>query len=212
MLWPKARGPRWFGDQLWSRSSSLSWRRPRPRSWWWRERLSRLLSTLSARRRASMVLRVSRLGPRRLLTVDVAAPTPSPRSQCWEGGRFGPRADGAPACLRSERWREAELSACCVAAASSSAFSCWRICRSSEVAGSEVLRRPPEEWQGVSVSVGVDVRTSVGTSVAVGRRPVCRRCRRAVVRLIGRSPHGPPAQERPAPGVTTCPGMYRTIA
>jgi hypothetical protein len=46
MLWPKARGPRWFGDQLRSRSSSLSWRRPRPRFSWWREQLSRLLSTL----------------------------------------------------------------------------------------------------------------------------------------------------------------------
>jgi hypothetical protein len=147
--------------------------------------LSRLLSTLSARRRASMVLRASWLGPRRLLTVDVATPTPSLRSPCREGGRFGPWADGAPACLRSERWREAELSACCAAAASSSAFSCWRTCRSSEVAGSEVLRRPLEEWEGVGVNVGVDVRASIGTSVVVGRRPACRQCRLAVVRLMG---------------------------
>jgi hypothetical protein len=111
MLRPKAREPYWFGDQLRSRSSSLSWRRLRPRSSWWRERLSRLLSTLLAHRRASIVFRASRLGPSRLLTADVAAPTPSPRSRCWEKGGFGPWADGTPARPRSERWREAELSA-----------------------------------------------------------------------------------------------------
>jgi hypothetical protein len=69
MLLPKARGPLWFGDQLRSQSSLVSWRRPHPRSSWWREWASRWLSTLSARRRASMVLRASRLGPRRLLTL-----------------------------------------------------------------------------------------------------------------------------------------------
>jgi hypothetical protein len=74
--------------------------------------------------------------PSLLLTTDAAAPTPSPRSWCWEGGGFGPRADGAPACPRLEHWREAELSACCAAAASSSAFSCWRTRRSLEVASS----------------------------------------------------------------------------
>jgi hypothetical protein len=47
-----------------------------------------------------------------------------------------PCVDGAPARLRFERWREAELSACCAAAASSSAFSCWRTRCSSEVAAS----------------------------------------------------------------------------
>jgi hypothetical protein len=125
-----------FGDQLRSWSSSLSWRRPRPRSSWWPEQLSWWLLTLSARRRASMVFRTSRFGPRRLLTVDVAAPPPSLHSRCWEGGGFGPCADSAPAHLRSERWRETELSSCCTAAASSSAFSCWRTRRSSEVAAS----------------------------------------------------------------------------
>jgi hypothetical protein len=85
-----------------------SWCRPRPRSLWWRERLSRLLSMLSTRRRASMVFRASRLGPSRLLTADAAASTPSPRPRCWEGGRFGSWEDGAPARPRSERWREAE--------------------------------------------------------------------------------------------------------
>jgi hypothetical protein len=50
-----------------------------------------------------------------------------------EGGGFGPCADGAPSCPRSERWRKAELSACCAAAASSNAFSCWRTRLSSEV-------------------------------------------------------------------------------
>jgi hypothetical protein len=49
---------------------------------------------LSTRRRASMVFHVSRLGPRRLLTADVAAPPPSLRSRCWEGGGFGSWADG----------------------------------------------------------------------------------------------------------------------
>jgi hypothetical protein len=44
--------------------------------------------------------------------------------------------DGAPAHPRSERWHEAELSACCAAAASSIAFSCWHTRRSLEVAGS----------------------------------------------------------------------------
>jgi hypothetical protein len=136
MLWPKACGPLWFGDQLRSRSSSLSWCRPRPRSLWWRERLSQWLSTLSIRRRASMVFCASQLGPRPLLTADAAAPPPSSRSRCSEGGGFGPCADDAPARPRSERWREAELSACCATAASSSAFSCWRTRRSSEVAAS----------------------------------------------------------------------------
>jgi hypothetical protein len=135
ILRPKARGPRWFGDQLCLRVSLLSWRRPHPRSSWWRERLSWLLSTLSACHRASMVFRASRLGPRRLLTADAAAPTPSPRPWCWEGGGFRPWADGAPARPRFECWREVELSACCAAAASSSAFSCWRTRRSSEVTG-----------------------------------------------------------------------------
>jgi hypothetical protein len=69
-------------DPLRSRSSSLSWRRPRPQSSWWCERLSRWLSTLSARRRASMVFRVSRLGPRQLLTTYAAAPPPSLSSRC----------------------------------------------------------------------------------------------------------------------------------
>jgi hypothetical protein len=94
------------------------------------------LSTLSARRRASMVFRTSQLGPRGLLTTDVAALPPSPRSRCWEGGGFGPCADGAPARPRSERWREAELLACCDTAASSNTFSYWRTRRSSEVVAS----------------------------------------------------------------------------
>jgi hypothetical protein len=83
-----------------------------------------------------MVFHALRLGPRRLLTADVVAPPPSLRSQCWEGGEFGPCADGAPSYPRSERWREAELSSCCAVAASSNAFSCWRTHRSSEVAAS----------------------------------------------------------------------------
>jgi hypothetical protein len=128
MLRPKARRPRWFGDKLRSRSSSLSWRRPRPRSSWWCARLSWLLSTLSVCHRASMVFRVSRLGPRQLLTADVAAPTPTPRSRCWEGGGFRSWADDAPARPRSERLCEVELSAC------------WRTRHSSEVAGSREPR------------------------------------------------------------------------
>jgi hypothetical protein len=114
----------------------LSWRRLRPQSSLWCERLSWLLSTLSAHRQASMVFLASRLGPRRLLTADAEAPTLSSRAWCWERGGFGLWVDGAPARPRSERWREAELSACCAAAASSSAFSCWRTRRSSEVASS----------------------------------------------------------------------------
>jgi hypothetical protein len=70
------------------------------------------------------------------LTADAAAPTPSPRSRCWEEGGFVPWADGAPARPCSERWCEAELSTCCAATASSSTFSCCRTPRSSEVAGS----------------------------------------------------------------------------
>jgi hypothetical protein len=76
------------------------------------------------------------VGPKTLLAADAAAPPPSPRSRCWEGGGFRPWVDGAPARPRSECWHEAELSACCAAAASSSAFSCWRTRRSSEVAAS----------------------------------------------------------------------------
>jgi hypothetical protein len=140
MPWPKACGPLWFGDQLRSRLSLLSWRRPRPQLWWWRELLSWWLSTLSTRCRASMVFRASRLGPRLFLTAGVAAPPPSPRSRCWEGGGFGPCADGVAARPRSERWSEDELSACCAAAASSNAFSCWRTRRSSEVAASRQPR------------------------------------------------------------------------
>jgi hypothetical protein len=81
-LWPKARGPLWLGDQLRSRSLSLSWHRPCTRSSWGRERSSRWLSMLPARRRASMVFRASQSAPSRLLTADVVAPPPSPRSQC----------------------------------------------------------------------------------------------------------------------------------
>jgi hypothetical protein len=49
----------------------------------------------------------------------------------------------------------------------------------------KVLRRPPEEWQGISVGVGVDVCTFIGVSVVVARRTACRRRRCAVVQLIG---------------------------
>jgi hypothetical protein len=49
-------------------------------------------------------------------------------------------ADDALARPRSERWHEAELSACCAAAASSNAFNCSRTHRSSEVAGSRQPR------------------------------------------------------------------------
>jgi hypothetical protein len=76
------------------------------------------------------------LGPRRLLTANATARPPSPCSRCWEGGGFRLCADGAPARLHSKRWREAELSAFCDAAASSNDFSCWRTRRSSEVAAS----------------------------------------------------------------------------
>jgi hypothetical protein len=86
-----------------------------------------------------MVFRASRLGPRRLLTADAAAPPPSLRSRCWEGGGFGPCTDGAPARPRLEHWRDAEFSACAVAA-SSNAFSCLRTRRSSEVAASTQSR------------------------------------------------------------------------
>jgi hypothetical protein len=55
------------------------------------------------------------------------------------GGGFGLCADGAPARPHSEHWHEAELSACCAVSASSSAFSCWRTRRSSEVATSGQL-------------------------------------------------------------------------
>jgi hypothetical protein len=44
--------------------------------------------------------------------------------------------DGAPTHPRFERWCESELFACCVVAASSSAFSCWCTRRFSEVAAS----------------------------------------------------------------------------
>jgi hypothetical protein len=40
------------------------------------------------------------------------------------GGGFGPSADGPMTRPRSDRWCEAELSACCAAAASSSILSC----------------------------------------------------------------------------------------
>jgi hypothetical protein len=47
--------------------------------------------------------------------------------RCAEGAAFRPRSDS---------WLEAELSACCATANSSSALSCWRTCLSSEVAAS----------------------------------------------------------------------------
>jgi hypothetical protein len=136
-----------------------------------------------------MVFRVSRLGPRRLLTADAAAPTPSPRAWCWEEGGFGPWADGAPAHPRSERWREAELFACCAAAASSSAFSCWRTHRSSEVMGSgrpcssmaaaaRFLDARRKKWWCVGVCA------TIGASIDVGLRPACRRRRCTAMRLV----------------------------
>jgi hypothetical protein len=192
MLQPKACGPRWFGDQLRSRSSSLSWRRLRPWSSWWRERFSRLLSTLSACYRASMVFRASQLGPIQHLTADVAAPTPSPNLWCWKGGGLGPWADGAPARPCYERWHEAELSPCCAATASSSAFNCWRTCHSSEVAGcsSKVSRCPLEEWRSINVSV----RSLIGASVVVGLWPALRQRRCVAMRLVrGRAALAPVA-------------------
>jgi hypothetical protein len=52
------------------------------------------------------------------------------------GDGFGPCADVATPRPRSDRWREAELSACCTAAASSSVLSCWCTHLSLEVAAS----------------------------------------------------------------------------
>jgi hypothetical protein len=159
--------------------------------------LSRWLSTLSARRQASMVFRASRLGPRRLLTADAAAaPPPSLRSRCREGGRFGPCADGAPTRPRSERWREAEVSACCAAAASSNTFSCWRTRRSSEVAASgqpcssmaATARFYDARWK----SGGASALASTFTPL-LARWLLCGSWSGA--RVGRRSPHGaPPAQ------------------
>jgi hypothetical protein len=65
---------------------------------------------------------------------------PFPAILMSRGGRFRSCADGAPARPCSDRWREAELSACCIAAALSSAVSCWHTRLSSEVATSGQLR------------------------------------------------------------------------
>jgi hypothetical protein len=79
--------------------------------------------------RAVVVVVVDALGPSSgldsVLHVTIgpeAAPPPSPRSRCWEGGGFGLCADGAPARPLSEHWREAQHSACCAAVSSSNAF------------------------------------------------------------------------------------------
>jgi hypothetical protein len=215
MLQPKPRGPCWFGDQLRSRSSSLSWRLPRPRSSWWRERLSWLLSTLSACRQASMVFRASRLGSRRHLTTDAVAATPSPRPWCWEGSGFGPWADGAAARPRSERWCEAELSVCCSAAASNSAFSCWRTRRCSEVEapGSHAAawpQRQGSETPGGKVAERQlrhsrrrsRLRWRVGCCRAPTHAPTVAGLQPVGTRAGCHCPHGaPPAQEHPAPSV-----------
>jgi hypothetical protein len=50
----------------------------------------------------------------------------------------------------------------------------------------KVLRCPPEEQRGVSVSVGVDVRTLVGSSVVVACWPACRWRWCPAVRLLGK--------------------------
>jgi hypothetical protein len=76
------------------------------------------------------------VGPKTTLDRRCHGSNSLPVLSMLEGVGFRPWADGAPAHPRYERWREAELSACCAAAASSNAFSCWRTRRFSEVVGS----------------------------------------------------------------------------
>jgi hypothetical protein len=105
------------------------------------------------------------------LTADAAALTPSSCPCCGGGGGFGPWGDGAPARPRSERWREAELSACCAAAASSSAFNCSRTRRSSEVAGSG----QPHSSMATTAKFWDAHRKSDGASASAFVPPLARR-------------------------------------
>jgi hypothetical protein len=81
------------------------------------------------------------VGPETALDRRRRSPDSVPLSLLLRRRRVQPWADGAPAHPRSERWREAELSTCWAATASSSAFNCSRTRRSSEVAGSGQPRR-----------------------------------------------------------------------
>jgi hypothetical protein len=83
-----------------------------------------------------MVSRVSRLGPKRLLTAEAAAPAPPPWPRCHGGDGSWRCTEGAAPRSRADHWCEAELSACCAAAALSSALSSWNTRLSLEVATS----------------------------------------------------------------------------
>jgi hypothetical protein len=61
---------------------------------------------------------------------------------------------------------------------------CLRTTAQQHGCGGEVLRRLPEERWGITVGVGVDVRTLVGASVIVTRTSSGQRCRGAGSRLF----------------------------
>jgi hypothetical protein len=163
---------------------------------------------------------VSRLSPRRLLTADAAALTPSPRPCCWEGGGFRPWADGAPARPCSERRREAELFACCVVAASSSASTAGAFAtpRRLQALGSRATAWPRRQGSGTPAGrVAVRQRRRSRLHWRIDCCRATTRARTAKVRSCTtglqpdgvradcHSPHGAhPTQERPAPGVDRC--------
>jgi hypothetical protein len=170
-------------------------RRPCPRSSWWRERLSRLLSTLSARRRASMGVLGITVGPestldRRCRSSD-SLPTPLVFGKRWiraVGGwhsslpALRALARDRALCLLCRRSFEQRLQLL----AHPSLLGGGRLWAAVQHHGrsGKVLRRPPEKWWSVNVDVGVDVRALVGTSVVVGLWPACRWRRCAAVRLV----------------------------
>jgi hypothetical protein len=49
----------------------------------------------------------------------------------------------------------------------------------------KVLRRPPEEWRGVSIDIRIDVRTLIGALVVVSCRPTSWWRWSAAMRLLG---------------------------
>jgi hypothetical protein len=155
--------------------------------------------------------------PKTALDRRCRGPTSLPALSMLGRRRIRPWADGAPARPCSERWREAELSACCATTASSSPFSYWCTRRSSEVAAFGQARTSmavaARFWDTHRKSGGASASTLVSRSCphwcvsccrVLARVPVALVCGRAAgrqpdsTRVGHRSPRGAtPAQDCP---------------
>jgi hypothetical protein len=143
-----------------------------------------------------MEFRASRSGPSRLLTADAIIPPPSlavlvPRGWrvwavcgwCSRSSTLRPLAGSGALYLLRYHCFEQRLQL--MAYSPFLRSRCIRTATQQHGCSGEVLRCPPEEQWGITVGVGVNVRSLVGTSVVVTHTSSGRRRRGAGSRLFG---------------------------